>query len=145
MSLWRSRKIAPTSPIAAEDGYSDEGERELGEGRSKESIINIDDQTPSVDQHAKPSQDGTTELRPKTGRRFMRYRNSWVGEDGVALNLQCLRRVHARLDARFKIAEDDEDASMLSLLLLLLLIFNKHQGGGIGNHQVSFYGNNCTL
>ena len=117
MSLRRSRKI---SPIATEEGIAHDGGRGLGEGCSRESISIHDDQTPLVDaEHASNGQRSsaveqqdateTTTARPESriGRRFMRYRNSWVGED---ITLGTLRRVHARLDAaRSRITEEADE------------------------------------
>jgi hypothetical protein len=115
MSLRRSRKIAPES---IEEGTAHDVERGLGEGCSRESISIHDDQTPLVDaEHASnrkspamEQQDPTeTTIRPESriGRRFMRYRNSWVGED---CTLGTLRRVHARLDAaRSRITEEADE------------------------------------
>ena len=116
----RSRKI---SPIAIEEGIAHDGERGLGEGCSRESISIHDDRTPLIDaEHAGNGQrslaaeqqdatETTTTTRPESriGRRFMRYRNSWVGED---ITLGTLRRVHARLDAvnaRSRITEEADE------------------------------------
>ena len=121
MSLRRSRKIAPESPIAIEEGFTHEGERESGEGCSRESIN--DDHAPLVDPqwHAnrrKPSSQSSAleqqdEARPESrmGKRFVRYRNSWIGEDSdsVALNVESLRRIHARLNARSRIIEEADE------------------------------------
>ena len=111
----RSRKISPES---IEEGVAHDGERGLGEGCSRESIH--DDQTPLVDEHANSrkssavEQQDATETRPESriGRRFMRYRNSWVGED---CTLGTLRRVHARLDAaRSRITEEADEGIIFS-------------------------------
>ena len=119
MSLRRSRKI---SPIAIEEGTAHDGERGLGEGCSRESISIHDDRTPLIidAEHAGNGQRSsaaeqqdameTTTTRPESriGRRFMRYRNSWVGED---ITLGTLRRVHARLDAvRSRITEEADES-----------------------------------
>ena len=116
MSLRRSRKIAPESPIAMEEGVNSDVERGIGEGCSRESIH--DDQTPLVDEYAANSrkssaeeQQDSSETRPKTGKRFMRYRNSWVGED---CTLGTLRRVHARLNAaRARIIEEADEGILV--------------------------------
>ena len=115
MSLRRSCKISPES---IEEGVGHDGERGLGEGCSRESIH--DDQTPFiVDKHANGrkssavEQQDAAETRPESriGRRFMRYRNSWVGED---CTLGTLRRVHARLDAaRSRITEEAADEGII--------------------------------
>ena len=119
MSLRRSRKVTPESPVAIEEGIAHDGERGLGEGCSRESISLHDDQTPLVDADRDASsrkssaveQQDATEPRPesKIGRRFVRYRNSWVGED---CTLGTLRRIHARLDAaRSRIAEEADEGT----------------------------------
>ena len=113
----RSRKISPES---IEEGVAHDGERGLGEGCSRESIH--DDHTPLVDEHANSrkssavEQQDATETRPESriGRRFMRYRNSWVGED---CTLGTLRRVHARLDAaRSRITEEADEGIIFSAI-----------------------------
>lgn len=107
-----------------EEGVSNDGERGLGEGCSRESIH--DDQAPLVDEHVnnnrKPSAEEEQQqqhARPESriGRRFMRYRNSWVGED---CTLGTLRRVHARLDAaRARITEEADEG-------ILVLLFHSY-------------------
>lgn len=130
MSLLRSRKIAPESPVAIEEGGLHDGERGLGEGCSRESISLQDDQTPLVynaendagaaansGESSAAGQQREMETRPESriGRRFMRYRNSWVGED---CTLGTLRRVHARLDAaRSRIAEETDEGRVLLLAI----------------------------
>ena len=110
----RSRKIAPVSPTAIEEGFTQREERESGEGCSMESIS--DDQTQlmtAVDRHdgSRPKvlqtslttddtiiDQGTRgEMRPESwiGKRFVRYRNSWVGDDTITLNLKSLHTTAA--------------------------------------------------
>ena len=120
MSLRRSRKIAPES---IEEGFIHEGERESGEGCSRESIS--DDQAPLVDHangrklpvsaqsSAMEQLDHTPRPESRIGKRFVRYRNSWVGEDSIALNVESLRRVHARLNARSRIIEEADEGMPL--------------------------------
>ena len=104
----RSRKIAPESPTAIEEGFAQREERESGEGCSRGSIS--DDQAqlitavdhesgrkflqPSLTTDVAVVDQGTSgEIRPESrmGKRFVRYRNSWVGEGTIALNLKSLR------------------------------------------------------
>lgn len=113
----RSRKVAPEPSIAMKERFVDGGERESGEGCSRESISDeqalLDDSqhgsTRKLVQSSAVSDGGTSggiELRPESriGRRFVRYRNSWIGESCVVMNLDSVS--HAA--ARSRIEEADE-------------------------------------
>lgn len=112
----RSRKIAPESPTAIEEGFTQRKERESGEGCSRGSISDDQVQLMTADDHhedrsrkisLQPSsltlddaiidRDTRGEVRPESriGKRFVRYRNSWIGDDTVTLNLKSFRTTAA--------------------------------------------------
>ena len=97
----RSNKISPAgSPPAVSEGFTSREERESGGGCSRESIrddqalltAESEGQPPSASQatpddvHEKPGS--------QVGKRFVRYRNSWIEEEKITLNLSSLREAH---------------------------------------------------
>ena len=110
---FRNHKIAPELQSTVEEGFTQREERESGEGCSRESIS--DDQAQllaSVDHGSRRMKSlqpsltlaadfsttetvATSRLESRMGKRFVRYRNSWVGDGTITLNLKLLRSSHA--------------------------------------------------
>lgn len=106
MMALRTRKIAPELPGGVDEGFAGSRERECGEGCSRESIsddqaqlVGNEDQSLSHPkpaamhwhQLADPAAQTSVEVKPES-RRFVRYRNSWVRENDITLNLGLFRR-----------------------------------------------------
>ena len=96
----RSNKISPAgSPPAVSEGFTSREERESGEGCSRESIRDVDDQallTAESEGRASQATPGGMHEKPESqvGKRFVRYRNSWIEEEKITLNLSSLREAH---------------------------------------------------
>ena len=93
----RSNKISPAgSPPTVNEGFTSREERESGEGCSRESIS--DDRAllaaDASDALQSTPSDAQEQPESRVGKRFVRYRNSWIEEEKITLNLSSLREAH---------------------------------------------------
>ena len=96
----RSNKISPAgSPPAVSEGFTSREERESEEGCSRENISDDRALLATEDSggkaiHLPAPGDAQEQPESRVGKRFVRYRNSWIEEEKITLNLSSLREAH---------------------------------------------------